>query len=144
MSKLAIVLAWAIAVVVAAALGSIAQTWINMNAIEALGTDVGLGQRISATLHDLKMFTPLYAGLVAAAFLVAWIVAGLLSRWQPVWRSLWFTLAGFLSIWTMLAVMGQALPVTAIAAARTTGGMLVLSLAGALGGWLYARLTREL
>jgi len=141
MNKVRMVLAWAIAVVAAAALGSLIQSWMNMNALARLDADIGLAQRLTASIHDLRFFTPLYASLVAIAFLVAWMVAGGLSRWWPQWRSLWFNLAGFFSIWTMLAIMDQMLPVTAIAAARSLTGSLALSLAGAVGGWLYVRMT---
>ncbi|MFN2333942.1 MAG: hypothetical protein ABR550_05890 [Wenzhouxiangellaceae bacterium] len=141
MNKVRTVLAWAIAVVVAAALGSLIQSWMNMNALARLDADIGLSQRLTASFHDLRFFTPLYASLVAIAFLGAWLVAGGLSRWCPQWRGLWFSLAGFFSIWAMLAIMDQMLPVTAIAAARSLTGSIALSLAGALSGWLYARMT---
>lgn len=142
MKPIRLVLAWAIAVVVAAALGSLVQTQINLAALAELGADIGAGERWAASIHDLIHFTPLYGALVAVAFLIAFPVAGGLSRWQPAMRSLWYNLAGFFSIWTMLVVMNQALPITGIAAARSLTGVLALSLAGAIAGWIHARLTR--
>lgn len=142
MNLIRIVLAWAIAVVVAAALGSLVQTQMNLSALAELGADIGPAERWSASIHDLVNFTPLYGALVAIAFLVAWPVAGGLSRWQPAMRTLWYNLAGFFSIWVMLIIMNQALPVTGVAAARSLTGILALSVAGAIAGWVHARLTR--
>lgn len=139
MKALRILLGWVIAVVTAVALGSIIQTQFNLSRVQALGVDINLFTRLSATWHDLLNFTPAYALLVSIAFALAWPVAGLLKRWRPDQRSLLFTLAGFSAIWAMIAIMNQALPVTGIAATRSLAGVLALSMCGAAAGWLYTR-----
>ena len=139
MKSLRVLLGWVIAVVTAVMLGSIAQTQFNLSRIEALGAEIDLGTRAAATWHDLLYFTPAYALLVSIAFAIAWPVAGLLKRRLPDQRTLLFTLAGFSAIWVMIAIMNRALPVTAIGATRSLAGVVVLSLVGALAGWLYTR-----
>lgn len=140
MSAIRVFLGWAIAVVTAVVLGSVIQTQFNMASLARLGVEIGVGERLSATWHDLISFTPAYALLVSIAFTIAWPIAGLLKRWLPGQRTLLFTLAGFAAIWTMIAVMNQALPVTGIAATRGLAGVAALALCGALAGWVYTRL----
>jgi len=135
---LRVVLGWAIAVVVAVVAGSIVQTQFNLAAIAALGVEIGLLDRLSATGHDLLNFTPTYAMLVAIAFAVAWPVTGLIKRWFPAHRTLLFVLAGFAALGTMILVMNRALPVTGIAATRDPAGALLLAAAGAIAGWFYS------
>lgn len=140
MKAVRVLLGWVIAVVTAVAAGSIIQTQFNLSRIQALGADINLVTRLSATWHDLLNFTPAYALLVSIAFALAWPVAGLLKRWLPDQRTLLFTLAGFSAIWAMIAIMNRALPVTPIGATRGLAGLIALSLAGAAAGWLYARI----
>ena len=140
MRAVRVLLGWVIAVLTAVVLGSVAQTQFNLSRIQALGAEIGLGARAAATWHDLLYFTPAYALLVSIAFAIAWPVVGLLKRWLPDQRTLLFALAGFSAVWVMIAIMNTVLPVTAIAATRHLAGVVVLSLAGALAGWMYARI----
>lgn len=140
MKAVRVLLGWVIAVVTTVALGSVAQTQFNLSRIQSLGTEIGMGTRLSATWHDLLNFTPAYALLVSIAFAIAWPVAGFLKCWLSDQRPLLFTLAGFAAVWVMIAIMDQALPVTAIAATRDLAGVIALSLMGAVAGWMYARI----
>ena len=137
-------LAWAVAVVVAVLLGSLLQTQFNLANLQALDIPISFGQRLETIWHDWRVFAPTYALLIAVTFLIAWLVAGMLNRLWPEWRVALFTLAGGLSIWALMVIMDGVLPVTPIAAARTGAGVLALSLAGALAGWLYVLITPTL
>lgn len=143
MKSIRVFLGWAIAVVAAVVLGSVIQTQFNLASLAALGVDIGLATRLSATGHDLINFTPAYALLISAAFAIAWPTAALLKRWMPGHRTVLFALGGFAAIWVMIAIMNSLLPITAIAATRGLSGTLALSLAGALAGLLYSRLVRD-
>ncbi|MBL37999.1 MAG: hypothetical protein CMP07_06280 [Xanthomonadales bacterium] len=140
MGMIRVVLGWAIAVFTTVVTGSVIQTQFNMASLTELGVEIGWGERLSATWHDLVNFTPAYALLVSIAFAIAWPIAGLLKRWLPDQRTMLFALAGFAAIWTMISIMNQALPVTGIAATRSLAGVLALSLCGAAAGWLYTRI----
>lgn len=135
-------MSWAIAVLIAVLLGSLVQTGFNLAAIAGLGIGLSIGDVLRTVLHDLIRFTPSYALLIATAFLIAWPVAAGMQRIFPGQRRLLFTLAGFSAIWTTIAIMNRALPVTAIAATRELQGTLMLALTGALAGWVYTRLAR--
>ncbi|MCC5793401.1 MAG: hypothetical protein JJT85_01540 [Chromatiales bacterium] len=126
----------------AAALGSVVQTQFNLAALIALGVDVPLVIRLRTTLADLLGFTPLYGAVVAMAFLLAFPVAALLVRLWPARDTELYMLAGALAILAGLTLMNTALAITAIAATRSTLALLLMMLAGAAGGWLFARTGR--
>lgn len=140
MTVLRWLLAWALAVVVTGALGSMIQTQLNLAQIARLDESIDFSVRLQTTAHDLLHFAPNYLVIVALGLLVALLVAAALARKWPQWRGWLFPLAGFLAVATALGLMSAMLPVTVIAAARSTVGFLLLCLAGALGGWLYAQL----
>ncbi|MGY6629771.1 MAG: hypothetical protein ACXIUL_02065 [Wenzhouxiangella sp.] len=132
-------LSWAAAVLVTAVGGSLIQSQYNLARLGTIHESVTLGQRLTLTGQDLIGFAPNYAVLVALALLVAFLVAGLLSRWLPQYRHLLYPLAGFAAIAAMLGLMSAMLPVTAISAARSMTGFVLMCLPGALGGWLHCR-----
>ena len=132
-------LSWAAAVLVTAIGGSLVQSQYNLARLSSIHEPVSLGERLSVTGQDLIGFAPNYAVLVAMGLLLAFLVAGLLGRWLPEQRHWLYPLAGFAAIATMLGLMSAMLPVTAISAARSPAGFLMMCLPGALGGWLHVR-----
>jgi len=132
--------AWLAAVLVTAALGSIVQTQINIARIAELGVPVGVSERLETTLQDLVGFAPLWAIIVAAGLLVALPIAGGLARRWPSLSTGLHVMAGITAPLVALLVMDGMLPVTPVAAARSVSGLILLSLPGALGGWLYVYL----
>lgn len=140
MKTLRWLLAWLSAVLVTAATGSVVQTQLNIARIVDLGAEVGFGERLETTLQDLAGFAPVWAIIVAAGLLVALLVADGLGRKWPVHAWWLHILAGFAAPFVALLVMEGMLPVTVVAAARSWFGVVVMSLPGAIGGWLYYRL----
>lgn len=69
-----------VAVLVTTALGSILQTQINLAELQALGAPVPVDVRLRTTGQDLLGFTPAYAGLVTASFLVSLPAAAWVAR----------------------------------------------------------------
>lgn len=137
-------LAWLVAVVVTAVTGSIIQTQFNLARIADLGAPVGLAERMQTTLADLLGFAPLWGIIVAGGLLVALLVAGGLARLWPRWSIGLHVAAGFAAPFAALLIMEVMMPVTVVAAARSWPGLVLISLPGALGGWLYlAMLQRQ-
>lgn len=124
-----------------AVLGSVVQSQINLAAISALSHSISLTERLSTTLFDIRSFSPALGALLALAFGLAWPLAGLVAKSWPQQRGWLFPLAGFIAVLTALLLMHAALPVAVIAAARSLPGVLALSLCGALGGWVYLKVT---
>ncbi|MCU0753902.1 MAG: hypothetical protein MUE46_02110 [Xanthomonadales bacterium] len=136
-------LAFLAAVLIAAVLGSLVQTQLALAALGGLGVDIGLGERLQSTAADLVGFTPMYAAVVAAGFLLAFPVAALLARWLPALRHRLYALAGACAMLTALLLMQQLIGLMPIASARGVTGLTLHSLAGAAGGlgfaWLRGR-----
>lgn len=131
---------WLAAVVVASVAGSLIQSQFTLAAVGRLHAPVALRDRLAVYGHDLVHFAPLWAVIVALGLLIAFLAAGWLAQRRPSWRSALFPLAGMLAVLSALLVMQAMLPVTVIAAARSSLGMLLLSIGGALGGLVYVRL----
>jgi len=129
--------AWLGAVVLTAAAGSVIQTQLNLARLVELGAPVSLGRRLETTLADLIGFAPVWAIIVAAGMLVAFLVTGALARRWPVGAVGLHVLAGFTAPLAALLIMEAMMPVTVVAAARGWMGMVLISVPGALGGWLY-------
>lgn len=140
-SRLRPVLAFGAAVLATALSGSIVQTQLNLAALTALGADIPVAIRLRTSGDDLLGFAPAWAAIVAAGYLIALPLCAWLTRRRPPWRSALIALAAALAVLTALAAMRLSLGLTAIAAARTASGLMLLALSGALGGWVYARLT---
>lgn len=136
-------LSWLAAVVVTAAIGSVIQTQINIARISGLGVEVTAWERFVTTGQDLLGFAPLWGIIVAAGLLVALLVAGGLARRWPARSVSLHVLAGFAAPMVALLVMDAMLPVTVVAAARSWGGLVLMSLPGGLGGWLYVALLQR-
>jgi hypothetical protein len=142
MRKLRTVFAWGAAVVVTAAAGSVIQTQFNLAMIQQLGAPIPLAIRFETTVHDLIGFAPGYAVLVAAGFLVALGISALFARHWPRARVGLHAIAGGVAIAAALLLMNALLPATIIGAARLPAGVAALSLAGVMGGGLFAYWTR--
>lgn len=132
-------LAWLAAVVVATILGSIIQTQFNLARISALDSPVPLSIRLETTLFDLASFGPIWAVIVALGLLIALVVASAVARRIPRLHTGLFVVAGFLAVAAALWTMNAMLPVTPVGAARSLTGILAMSLAGALAGWVYVK-----
>ena len=132
---------FAASVLVATALGSIAQTQINLAALQALGAPIPMGVRLSTTAEDLIGFTPAYAGIVTAAFLFALPVASVLTRYlRQTWLRYWvFALAAALGLGIALEITDAIAPMpTLIAATRSAAGTVLMLLCASLGALVFA------
>ena len=129
-----------VAILVAGVVGSLFSTQFVLAGLTGLGVDVSIGTRLSMSVTDLRILETL-APAVAAALLPAFVVAAICVRWMGGSRTIWFTVAGASAIVVELLIIGSVLGLMPIAGARTTAGLLSQGLAGALGGFAYARLT---
>ena len=130
-------------VLTATSWGAIVQTQFNLHELQALGAAVPVALRLLTTAQDLIGFGPLYALVVVVALGLAFPVAALVARIAPGWRGALFALAGFVGLIVAIRLVDAVTPPPVlIAATRTTLGLLAMTLGGALGGRLYARLTQ--
>jgi hypothetical protein len=135
--------AFLVTTLLVAAWGSVVQTQFNLAALESIGATISPAVRWQATLHDLLGFGPLYAAMVGVALLLAFALAGWMARRIPLLRPGLFALAGWLALIVAIrSIDAIAPPPVLIAATRSIDGLLWMTLGAALGGLIFARLTR--
>ncbi|MCR8915430.1 PQQ-dependent sugar dehydrogenase [Marinobacter panjinensis] len=140
-----VVLAFVIALVVGAVLGSLVQTHFNLQALEALGVEIPPGTRLETSAQDLVNFAPLYAVLFGFSFLCSQGVAALVIRLSSNLSRLWlYPLAAAVGLWVTLKIVDALAPMpTLIAATRGTGGLLAMLVTAAISGWLFVVLVNR-
>lgn len=134
------VLAWALAVLSAYALATLAATQSVISRLDGMGIPVSFAERLSMSAQDLLGMSSLYLPLIAVALLLAWPVAGWLGRRSPEKRTLLFALAGGTALLCIHLALNWSFDITLVAVARTPLGLLSQVLAGAAAGYVYTRL----
>ena len=146
------ILAYAAAVVLTTALACMSSAHFVLWALSAdLGIEIGLGRWLATMAKDAIGMGPFYGGIIAFAFLIALPVAALIIKWLRRrghaglnLHYIGFVSAGAVAVLTALLTVQGLLEVMPVAGARTAVGLAAQILAGALGGLLFARLTRGL
>ncbi len=121
-------------------LAALFSTQITMNEVARLGLEVSFGERISAAAHDVVGMATAYLPLVAVSLLIAFPVAALVLRFTPVSRTISYMLAGAAAMLALHLIMHGVFEVHPLPAARTALGLAMLTGAGAVGGYVFARL----
>jgi hypothetical protein len=128
------------ATLVTSILGSIFSTQSVIASLAAINVDVPLATRLSMTVSDLNILIAL-GPITAICFIVGFIIAGLAHGYFGGNRTAWYVIAGASALITTLLIIKSILLITAIAGTRTPLGLMSFALAGAVGGWVYAKLT---
>ncbi|WP_026942845.1 hypothetical protein [Hellea balneolensis] len=137
--------AWLAAVFVTVILAVALQTQNIISRLGNLGADIGFGERLSMTTYDISHLGTLYGIFITLALGFAFLAGGLLYRGVKFGRPLIYSVAGGVAMLVLLFAMKEAFfDVHIIAGARDALGISLQILAGALGGWVFAYLTRNL
>jgi hypothetical protein len=132
-----------LALVMAAAWGSVVQTQWNLQALAGLGLEIPWADRMHTTGQDLMGFAPAYAGIVAIGWLPALAVAAFIARWWPAGRAPLLAAAAGVGMVAAVRTVDAVAPMPVfIDATRHLPGLLAMAIGAVLGGLLYARLTR--
>ncbi|TVS17617.1 MAG: hypothetical protein EA417_05755 [Gammaproteobacteria bacterium] len=138
---LRVILAFLAAVVLSAALAAAASTQFVLAELARLDVAFTLGDRVAMTMHDIVGMASLYLPIFGLGLLIAFSVAALVIRFLlPGWSVLGFTLAGFTAVVAIMGVAMLMFGLMPVAGARSLGGMMTQGMAGAAGGYLFARL----
>jgi len=141
-----LVIAYGSAVLVGGVATTILSTQIVLQYLVNAGADMPLAVRLDATVTDLVGFAPTLILLTAIGYLIAFPVARSVSRRIGGLRTFGYTLSGFVTIMMMIyaiEVFYQTLldsTITPIGSGRDLMGLLIIGMAGAAGGWVFARL----
>ena len=134
--------AYLLAIIVAYLLASITASQSVIARLAEMGIDLNFADRVRMTLHDIAGMAGMFLPMIAAGFLAAFLLTALLCRWlgrRPV--SL-YILAGAVALITIHLTLNLAFGITPVAIARTTGGLLIQGVAGAVGAYFYAYTNR--
>lgn len=135
-------LAFIAAVLLTYLVGCIAATQGALASLPAIAQPIAADVRLATTAADLLGMLPAYAPLIAAALVAGFVVAAFIVRRLPSLRTLGYILAGGIGIIAMHLIMRNTFDgIVPVAATRDTLGLALQGLAGALGGWLFARLS---
>lgn len=140
-NKLRYIIAFIISVLAASIIASMFSTQFVVAGLRELAIEIPVATRLAMTFGDLAILKTLGI-IVSLCFLISFVIAGLAKRYIGGSRLSWYTVAGGLSLATALLLMEQVLQLMPIAGARTTGGMSTQALAGAMGGFIFAQLTK--
>lgn len=140
-----VALAFTVALIIGSLLGSLIQTQFNLQALEALGVEIGMETRLGTSVQDLVNFAPLYAILFGLSFLFSQGLASLVVRLAGNVGRLWlYPLAAAVGLWATLMLVNALAPMpTLIAATRGTGGLIAMLLTAAIAGWVFAMLIKR-
>ena len=130
-------LAFAAALLLATAWGSLVQTQYNLAALQGLGQPIDLPTRWLGC-------GPVYAAIVLAAWLPAFAAALWLGRHGGAYRACLLPLASSLSLIAAIRLIDAFAPMPVlIYATRTLEGLLAMAVGGLLGGLLFIWLARS-
>ncbi len=136
------VIAFVAAVFVTYLVAVLLYTQLNLGNVVEMGLEVTAADRFAAALHDLGGMAGLYLPVISVALLIAFAVTHLVLRWVPQLRTLGYMLGGFVGIYVvdylLVNVVGGG--IHPLAVTRTTVGLLSQCVAGAIGGYVFARM----
>jgi hypothetical protein len=135
-----LLLAW----LAAAAWGSVAQTHHNLQALAGLGVALPVALRLQTMAQDLAGFGPMYAAVLAAAWLPSLPVAAWLARRRPRWRVPLFAAAAGLGLLAALQAVNAVAPMPhLIDATRSPWGLGAMVMGAAFAGAAYGARSRR-
>lgn len=130
-----------LAVVAAYLLAASAATQSVVSSLAGMGVELSLAQRLSMTLTDIAGMAGMFLPMVAFGLLVAFMATALICRYLSRWRIPLYVLAGASALVCIHLLLHLAFGITPVAAARTAGGLMLQSIAGAVGGLTYVLLS---
>ena len=133
--------AFGLAVITTALLGSIIHTQFVLQALTEIGADINLDQRLQTTWHDIAGFAPSYGFVVGVGFLIAFIVAALIIRKFPALRLFGYGSAGGVALLCAILTLHTVFEIAGFAGARTFAGLFFQTVAGVCGGYLFGLIT---
>ena len=138
---LRIIAFYILAVLVATVLGCLVQAQLHLAGLPPADVPVSLTSRLADAWPALLAFCQTFGLMVGVVFLCLLPVAAGLSRIFRPWRWLLFALAGGCGVWAAFKLSESYLS-GFITAPEQSWGLLALSIAAAIGSWLFGHLTR--
>ena len=129
------------AVVVAYLLASIMATQSVISSLSGMGVDLSFAERATMTLHDIGGMAGMFLPMIAFGLLIAFMATALICHYWNQWRTPLYIIAGAAALVCVHLALNLAFGITPVAIARTTTGLGLQALAGAVGGYAYVYLS---
>ena len=129
------------AVVVAYLLASIMATQSVISNLSGMGVDLSFAERATMTLHDIGGMAGMFLPMIAFGLLIAFMATALICHYWNQWRTPLYIIAGAAALICVHLALNLAFGITPVAIARTTTGLGLQALAGAVGGYTYVYLS---
>ena len=138
-TAVALSLKFAAAVALTSVLASVFSSQFVMAGLTGLGVRIPLSARLYMTAADLGIL-PMMLMAFSISLLIGFSIAALcvLKGGKP---SVWFAIGGSTAIISQLLILESIFGSMPVAGARSALGLVFQGVAGAIGGWLFARLT---
>ena len=121
-------------------LASLFHSQYVVNQLVNVGVVVGFNDRVNLTLEDWLGLLQTYGAIIAIALAIAFLVTWLIAKKVKKQGAQLFVIAGIVAFATALIAIESIMNITIIAGARGWGFYMQL-LAGALGGYVFAKLS---
>ncbi|MEO9635843.1 MAG: hypothetical protein ABJF89_11600 [Parasphingorhabdus sp.] len=134
---------WILGLIAAAITTYIVGTALNSQFVIAMhDISVSIGDRFNMTMFDISNMVP-YLVIIAVALLLGFVIATILKRFLPNLARVAYPIAGAAAIAVTLGAMYIVFQTVPISGARSTMGFLSQVFAGAIGGWVFAKVAVE-
>jgi hypothetical protein len=131
---------WVLGLIAAALATYIVGTALNSQFVIGMhDISVSIGDRFNMTMFDISNMVA-YLVIVAVALLIGFLIATILKRFLPNLARVAYPIAGGAAIAVALGLMYIMFQTIPISGARSTMGFLAQVFAGAIGGWVFARI----
>ena len=138
MSILRLAIAFPVAVTATFVGTSVLHTEFVLAGLGSIGAPVTLGMNLTTVAEDLGGLAPTLAPVISLALALGFVVAAGLKRVLKPLAGIAYPTAGFAAMATALFLMKLSYHTTPLAGARSLPGFLLICLAGALGGYVFA------
>ena len=131
---------WVLGLIAAALATYVVGTALNSQFVIGMhDISVSIGDRFNMTLFDISNMVA-YLVIVAIALLIGFLIATILKRFLPNLARVAYPIAGAAAIAVALGAMYIMFQTIPISGARSTMGFLAQMFAGAIGGWVFAKI----
>ena len=140
-----VVLGFVAAVAATYVFAAVSYSQLNLASLVEMGLVGDAGTRLKTTVHDLGGLALIYLPIIAVGLLIAFGVARLVLIWVPQLRTIGYMLAGFAGLYTVEYALGNLVAegTHRLHVTMTTVGLLSQCVAGAIGGYVFVRMTRQ-
>jgi len=113
-------------------------TQMVLAALNNIDISIPMSDRLYMSVQDLLGLLPVYGAIILLGLAIAFSITKLIRKFFTVKPIAIYPIAGAAALFVILISMQPILDITLLAGARSTTGIILQAVAGALGGVLFA------